>query len=154
MPVDITIACYNSVDSVTVSGPPKSIASFVEKLQSDGIFAKEVNSSGYAFHSQYIASAGPTFRKNLEKVMRDPWRGNPCFIEPSPPSKDSPHLRVSILTSLLIWNFMRRSYQSPKLDLNDGSVLLCRNRCGVNGERSIHQLIIILIICCLLFSST
>ena len=70
LPEDITIACYNSADSVTISGPPESINDFTEKLQSKGIFARGVNSSGYAFHSKYIAQAGTTFQKNLENVSR------------------------------------------------------------------------------------
>lgn len=68
LPSDIKIACYNSVDSVTISGTSSAVDRLVEQLQSDGIFAKRVNSSGYAFHSNYVAEAGPTFEKNLERV--------------------------------------------------------------------------------------
>ena len=68
LPADITIACHNSVESVTISGLPKSVADFVQEMQSKGIFAKEVDSSGYAFHSEYIAQAGKTFQENLSNV--------------------------------------------------------------------------------------
>lgn len=67
-PDDIVAACHNSGDSVTISGPPESIAKFVKKLQDENIFAKEVKSSGFAFHSKYIADAGPKLRKHLERV--------------------------------------------------------------------------------------
>lgn len=61
-------ACHNSHDSVTVSGPPESVSNFVKYCKAEGIFAKEVNSSGLAFHSKYIAAAEPMLRKELEKV--------------------------------------------------------------------------------------
>lgn len=67
-PADIVAACHNSTDSVTISGPPESINKFVQQLQSEGVFAKEVKSSGFAFHSKYIADAGPKLRKHLERV--------------------------------------------------------------------------------------
>lgn len=62
-------ACHNSKDSVTISGPPNSVSDFVTKCKSDGIFAKEVNSSGFAFHSKYIAESEPMLRRSLEKVI-------------------------------------------------------------------------------------
>lgn len=68
VPADVVAACHNSADSVTISGLPDAVARFVEQLQSEGIFAKQVQSSGFAFHSKYIADAGPKLRKHLEKV--------------------------------------------------------------------------------------
>ena len=53
---------------MTVSSSPEAVAKFVKSLQAEGIFAKEVNSSGVAFHSQYIAEAAPKLRKYLERV--------------------------------------------------------------------------------------
>lgn len=68
LPADLVAACHNSEDSVTVSGPPASLSAFVKTLQSEGIFAKEVKSSGFAFHSKYIADAAPKLRNSLERV--------------------------------------------------------------------------------------
>jgi len=68
LPVDLVASCHNSEDSVTISGPPKSVSDFVKTCKADDIFAKEVNSSGFAFHSKYIAAAEPMLRKSLEKV--------------------------------------------------------------------------------------
>lgn len=65
---DLIAACHNSEDSVTISGPPTSISEFIKACKADGIFAKEVNSSGFAFHSKYIANAEPKLRQGLEKV--------------------------------------------------------------------------------------
>ena len=67
-PPEIVPACHNSADSVTISGPSDAIVKFVKTLQADGIFAREVKSSGVAFHSRYIAEAAPKLRKYLERV--------------------------------------------------------------------------------------
>uniref|UniRef100_A0A1I8MI56 Fatty acid synthase n=1 Tax=Musca domestica TaxID=7370 RepID=A0A1I8MI56_MUSDO len=69
MPADCYPVCHNSADNCTISGPEKSIDALVEQLTAEGIFAKAVNSSGYAFHSKYIAEAGPKLRKSLEKII-------------------------------------------------------------------------------------
>ncbi|XP_031618486.1 fatty acid synthase-like [Contarinia nasturtii] len=71
-PVNIVAACHNCNDNVTISGTQESITKFVEELKNEGVFAKAVNSSGYAFHSKYIADAGPTFRKSLEHIIPNP----------------------------------------------------------------------------------
>lgn len=68
LPADLVAACHNSADSVTISGPPKSVRDFVNSCKAEGIFAKEVNSSGFAFHSKYIADAESKLRSRLEKV--------------------------------------------------------------------------------------
>uniref|UniRef100_A0A1B6DTB3 Fatty acid synthase n=1 Tax=Clastoptera arizonana TaxID=38151 RepID=A0A1B6DTB3_9HEMI len=71
-PPEIIPACHNSADSVTVSGPPDALSKFVKALQAEGIFAKEVASSGVAFHSRYIAEAAPKLRKSLEQIIPSP----------------------------------------------------------------------------------
>lgn len=67
-PPDVSAACHNSADSVTISGPVPSVTKFVKELSDEGIFAKAVHSSGVAFHSRYIADAGPKLKASLEKV--------------------------------------------------------------------------------------
>ena len=84
-PTDIFPACHNSIDSVSVSGPPTSIKKFVEQLFRENIFAKEVRSSGTAFHSKYIAEAGPKLRKALEDVIPNPKPRSPKWISTSIP---------------------------------------------------------------------
>ncbi|KAB0795973.1 hypothetical protein PPYR_10034 [Photinus pyralis] len=71
-PPEIVAACHNSKDSVTISGPPKAIEDFVAQLKSEEIFAKAVKSSGHAFHSKYIAEAGPKLRKALDEIIPNP----------------------------------------------------------------------------------
>ncbi|XP_017037404.1 fatty acid synthase [Drosophila kikkawai] len=69
VPSDCFPVCHNSEDNCTISGPEASIEALVTKLNAEGVFAKAVNSSGYAFHSKYIAEAGPKLRKSLEKII-------------------------------------------------------------------------------------
>lgn len=42
------------------------------ELAADGVFARRVNSSGVAFHSQYIAAAAPQLRASLLQVIPQP----------------------------------------------------------------------------------
>lgn len=67
-PPDVSPACHNSEDSVTISGPVDSINKFVKVLSDEGIFARVVPSSGVAFHSKYIEEAGPKLKASLMKV--------------------------------------------------------------------------------------
>lgn len=57
-PPEIEVACHNSPDSSTISGPAEIMKTFVAKLTAEGIFAKEVPCSNIAYHSRYIAKAG------------------------------------------------------------------------------------------------
>lgn len=71
-PPDIDVACHNGPDSSTISGPAESMKKFVAELQARNIFAKEVPSSNIAYHSRYIAEAGPKLLTYLKKVISDP----------------------------------------------------------------------------------
>lgn len=84
-PPEIIPACHNSKDSVTVSGPPEAVQKFIAQLQSEDIFAKAVNSSGGAFHSKYIADAGPKLRKSLDSIIPNPKPRSPKWISTSIP---------------------------------------------------------------------
>ncbi|CAG0916724.1 unnamed protein product [Notodromas monacha] len=87
-PPTVYPACHNSADNVTVSGPVDDIRSFVGQLKSEGIFAKEVNSGGMAFHSQYIAAAGPQLKRALQQVIPIPKRRSSKWISSSIPEED------------------------------------------------------------------
>ncbi|KAK9880938.1 hypothetical protein WA026_013269 [Henosepilachna vigintioctopunctata] len=84
-PPSIFPACHNSEDSVTISGPPDEMTKFVATLTAEGIFAKQVNSSGTAFHSKYIAEAGPKLRKALEELIPCPKARTSRWISTSIP---------------------------------------------------------------------
>lgn len=57
-PPEIDIACHNSFESSTISGPVDDMQEFVAELTDRGIFAREVPSANVAYHSRYIADAG------------------------------------------------------------------------------------------------
>ncbi|CAH0393331.1 unnamed protein product [Bemisia tabaci] len=88
VPLDIFPSCENSPNSVTVSGPPASISNFINDLRSRGIFAKEVLSSGMAFHSKYITAAGPYLQKSLEKIISKPKQRTSRWVSTSVPKSE------------------------------------------------------------------
>lgn len=54
LPEGVYIACDNSSESVTISGPKEITVSFAEELESKGIFVRNVDSCGIALHTKYI----------------------------------------------------------------------------------------------------
>nr|CAI5827466.1 unnamed protein product [Callosobruchus analis] len=84
-PPEIVAACHNSEDSVTISGPPAVIEKFVAELTAQNIFAKGVKSSGTAFHSKYIADAGPKLKKALDEIIPNPKPRSSRWISSSIP---------------------------------------------------------------------
>jgi (acyl-carrier-protein) S-malonyltransferase len=68
LPPDIDVACHNSQQSSTISGPVDSVKRFVTYLEGKGVFARVVNVSDIAFHSRYIKPAAPLLLKHLKKV--------------------------------------------------------------------------------------
>lgn len=68
-PDGVVAACHNSEDSVTISGPKDNITAFVQQLQAENIFAREVQSSGVAFHSHYMSKIAPDLKTALNKVL-------------------------------------------------------------------------------------
>ncbi|XP_072934746.1 fatty acid synthase-like [Epargyreus clarus] len=71
-PPEIEVACHNSPDSCTISGPIDAVHKFVKELESKDIFAKEVMCSNIAYHSRYIADAGPKLLEYLGQVIKTP----------------------------------------------------------------------------------
>ncbi|KAG8224696.1 hypothetical protein J437_LFUL006083 [Ladona fulva] len=112
-PEGVYPACHNSKDNVSISGPPELVSEFVKILTEEKIFAKEVKSSGVAFHSKYIADAGPALRKVLERVIPSPKPRTSRWISSSIPEKDwglplaklsSPDYHVNNLLSPVLFN--------------------------------------------------
>eukprot|EP00079_Xenopus_tropicalis_P028199 XP_012822994.1 PREDICTED: fatty acid synthase [Xenopus tropicalis] len=68
-PKGVVPACHNSEDTVTISGPQDSVREFVGSLKSKGVFAKEVQSAGVAFHSYYMESIAPSLLNALKKII-------------------------------------------------------------------------------------
>ncbi|XP_059048240.1 fatty acid synthase-like [Achroia grisella] len=84
-PPEIEVACRNGPDSSTISGPADIMKSFVAKLTSEGIFAKEVPCSNIAYHSRYIADAGPRLLKYLKEVIPSPKARSERWVSTSVP---------------------------------------------------------------------
>ncbi|XP_068119118.1 fatty acid synthase [Hyperolius riggenbachi] len=84
-PEGVVPACHNSEDTVTISGPQDSVRDFVAKLKVDGVFAKEVQTAGVAFHSYYMASIAPSLLSALKKVITVPKKRSHRWISTSIP---------------------------------------------------------------------
>ncbi|KAM8947762.1 fatty acid synthase isoform 2-T2 [Pelodytes ibericus] len=84
-PQGVVPACHNSEDTVTISGPKDSVRDFVAKLKTDGVFAKEVQSAGVAFHSYYMESIAPSLLNALKKVITTPKKRSFRWISTSIP---------------------------------------------------------------------
>ena len=67
-PEGVVPACHNSVDTVTISGPLESVKTFVAQLQEEGVFARNVNSAGVAFHSYFMDTIAVSLKAALSKV--------------------------------------------------------------------------------------
>ncbi|XP_043250638.1 fatty acid synthase-like [Colletes gigas] len=104
-PPDIEVACHNSSDSTTISGPAESMKEFVAKLQANKIFAKEVPCSNIAYHSRYIADAGPKLLAYLKKVI------------PKPKPRSSKWLSTSVPESQ--WSTPAAKYSSAEYHTNN-----------------------------------
>ena len=51
------------------TGPKEKVSEFVYELKQEDIFAKEVDSSGVAFHSPVMAPIGPPLLVKLKRVF-------------------------------------------------------------------------------------
>ncbi|CAB3246476.1 unnamed protein product [Arctia plantaginis] len=86
-PPEIAVACHNGPESSTISGPADIMRGFVADLTSKGIFAKEVPCSNIAYHSRYIADAGPGLLKYLQDVIRTPKQRTERWLSSSVPQE-------------------------------------------------------------------
>ncbi|KAL1480339.1 hypothetical protein MTO96_051117 [Rhipicephalus appendiculatus] len=68
-PDGVQPACHNAEDSVTVSGAADAVAKWVEELRADGVFVRDVNSAGVAFHSKYMESIRPACIQAMQKSV-------------------------------------------------------------------------------------
>lgn len=70
LPDGIEVACHNSADSCTLSGPADKVNEFVDKLKKDGVFARAVNVANIAYHSKHIVPMAPKLFEYLSKVCK------------------------------------------------------------------------------------
>ncbi|XP_021181064.3 fatty acid synthase [Helicoverpa armigera] len=84
-PPGIEVACHNSAESATISGPADIMKEFVTDLTNRGIFAREVACSNIAYHSSYIAEAGPALLSSMETLIPNPKLRTEKWISTSVP---------------------------------------------------------------------
>lgn len=68
LPDGIEVACHNSKDNCTLTGPSDLVAEYVQQLQEQKVFAKMVNVANVAYHSKHIIPAGPGLMTRLKEV--------------------------------------------------------------------------------------
>lgn len=88
IPNEIEVACRNSSESCTISGPAEDIAKFVGELKAKDIFAKEVPCSNIAYHSRYIAHMGPELLGYMQQIIPDPKPISSKWLSTSVPKQD------------------------------------------------------------------
>ncbi|KAL7014528.1 hypothetical protein ACKWTF_015986 [Chironomus riparius] len=81
----IEIACHNSSNSSTISGPYELVAGFIEQLKEKKIFVKEVNSSNIPYHSSYISQMGPKLLARLNEIIKNPKERSSKWLSTSIP---------------------------------------------------------------------
>ncbi|XP_037873188.1 fatty acid synthase [Bombyx mori] len=104
-PPEIDIACHNSFESTTISGPAEVTKLFVDDLKKRGIFAKEVPCGNVAFHSRYIALAGQALLDALKKIIKEPKPRNEKWLSTSVPQHK--------------WHELSAKYSSPEYHTNN-----------------------------------
>lgn len=82
-PAGVYVACHNSCNSCTLSGPKETVLQFVEQLKMENIFAKVIPTSGIPFHSRYIADWGKTYTEYLKAIMPIPTKRSSKWISSS-----------------------------------------------------------------------
>ncbi|RYC65478.1 hypothetical protein CHU98_g739 [Xylaria longipes] len=59
----IRIACYNSPQSVTLSGDEDAAAKVKARLEADGVFVRALKTSGRAYHSHHMKNVGAIYEE-------------------------------------------------------------------------------------------
>lgn len=83
LPESIEVACHNSFESTTISGPKDDITRFVGELKAAGIFAKEVQCSNVPYHSRYIKEMGTKLLRKLQEIIPTPIRRSDKWLSTS-----------------------------------------------------------------------
>ncbi|XP_052123110.1 fatty acid synthase [Frankliniella occidentalis] len=97
LPPGVDVACHNSADNSTVSGPTDAINEFVEALKEKNVFARTVNVSNIAFHSRYVKPAGSILLDYLKKTIKNPKKRSSRWVATSikPGDENDPALEYA-----------------------------------------------------------
>ncbi|BES92903.1 polyketide synthase [Nesidiocoris tenuis] len=83
IPESIEVACHNSKDSCTLSGPVEDMKKYIEEVKAKGMFAKLVNVANIAYHSRYIKPAAPALLQYLKEIIPEPKRRSSKWVSSS-----------------------------------------------------------------------
>nr|UPN67566.1 hypothetical protein [Pestalotiopsis sp.] len=64
----VSLACFNSPESTTLSGDTDAIEKLLAILQAKGTFARKLATNGKAYHSKHMAEIGHIYQQTLERV--------------------------------------------------------------------------------------
>ncbi|XP_025268427.1 fatty acid synthase-like [Camponotus floridanus] len=81
-PLDIDIISVKSQNTCTISGPEKSVTTFITKLQDNNIFTKKINCSNIPLHSRYLASVRATILDYLNRIIPNNMKHNLMWQSP------------------------------------------------------------------------
>lgn len=105
LPETITVACHNSPDSATISGPKDDVARFVAEITEQKIFAREVPCSNIAYHSKYIAGMGSQLLQQMRDLIPNPVKRSAKWLSSSVPKNE--------------WTIEKNAYSSPDYHTNN-----------------------------------
>lgn len=105
LPSSVEVACRNSFESSTISGPKEDVAAFVASLKVKGVFAKEIQCSNIPYHSKYIAEMGPKLLKRLQEIIPSPKKRSSKWLSTSAPKSE--------------WNISKSQYSSAEYHTNN-----------------------------------
>lgn len=83
VPATVDVACHNSEDNCTISGPTTDVQQFVDEITEKNVFARTVNVSNIAFHSRYVMPAGDFLHDFLKKVIVKPKKRSERWVASS-----------------------------------------------------------------------
>ncbi|KIA75504.1 reducing type I polyketide synthase [Aspergillus ustus] len=66
---NLTVACVNSPEGVTVSGDTEQLDCLLSELSSKGTFARKLKTGGQAYHSHHMLAIGEEYERLLRDVL-------------------------------------------------------------------------------------
>nr|CAD7452893.1 unnamed protein product [Timema tahoe] len=106
-PPEVDVACHNSINSSTISGPEHIVIQFVNDLKKKNIFARAVNVANIAYHSRYIKPAAPRLLKYLKQ--------NSMYVHPTEiRTSISPSSAVELNTTSVLANYATEADPKPR----------------------------------------
>jgi acyl transferase domain-containing protein len=120
---DVSIACYNSPKSVTLSGSKTGIDVIEAILTKAGVFCRKLNTAGNAYHSFMMKPVGEDYQKLLEVSL-------PATQEDLPQSDVTMYSSVSnepITRTTVSRDYWRQNLESPVMSSQAAHTLLTSN---------------------------